>query len=151
MISPFARKAIAGLSILACWGASLALPAIESETFGGTNITTGWTILLIGWLGPLMGHFGWFANAMLIPALAIAAGQYGKAPRLKLVLGVIMLLLALNSAFWSYAPDDAGAHEIVSYLAGYWLWMASISATGLWLLIDAIRQRTGPRGTKRAS
>jgi hypothetical protein len=99
MSGRFVAKAFGGLAILACWIASLLLPTIDTQTSSGMVTDTGWTIAVVGWLGPLIGQFGWFANLILIPALGLAAGQFGRAPRAKPAVGVILLVLVLNSAF----------------------------------------------------
>lgn len=134
------RKAVAGLAILACWAVSLLVPAVDTATSSGANAPTGWDIAMIGWLGPLTGQFGWFANLLLIPAIGLAAGQYGRAPRARLIIGSVMLILALNSALWVDIPLDSGRDEITSYRIGYWLWMAAISSCGLWLVGSGHRQ-----------
>jgi hypothetical protein len=85
--------------------------------------------LVWGWLGPLDGHFAWFANPLFFLALI-----YSNRPRRSSVFGFIGLALALSFLFYkrivvSEAPTYA---SIVAYGWGYGLWVASLAvlATG---------------------
>lgn len=80
-------------------------------------------LLLIGWLGPIDGHFSWFANLAYI----FAQIKY-KQHRLSALLGFIAAALALSfllhkTIIASEAPTYA---RITAYGWGYFLWTTSI-------------------------
>jgi len=82
-----------------------------------------------GWLGPLDGHWAWFANPLFFLALI-----YSNQPRRSSLLGFAGLTLALSFLLYkrvivSEAPTYA---PIVAYGWGYGLWVASMAvlATG---------------------
>lgn len=127
---------------IACWAASLYLPTVETVRLGAiaeTEVYRGWDIVLVGIWGSLMAQFGWFANLLFIPGLVLAAGSNGKAPLVKLIIGVLLLALVVNSAFWSSIPNYGDPEKIIGYREGYWLWMAVMTILGLWLVVYGIR------------
>ena len=144
-------RAISALAILAGWVASLLLPVADSQHFDYVDRIDGWSMLKIGWLGPLILQFGWLANLIIIPALGVAAGQYGEAPRTRLALGIVLALLVINSLFWSQVPDDAGQHKIVAYHSGYWVWICSMAAAATWLIAEPILRRAQRRRSSTES
>lgn len=80
-------------------------------------------LLIMGWLGPLDGHFSWFANIYFLIALL----KYKK-PKTSSSLGFIALALALSFLGYekiivSEAPTYA---RITAYGFGYMLWFLSI-------------------------
>jgi hypothetical protein len=89
----------------------------------------GFEMLLTGAWGLLVGEFAWLANPLLLVAWVLVF--FGN--RLfAAVLGCIALLLAFTFLASAQMPADingaSGTQEIVSYGAGYWLWLVSISA-----------------------
>ncbi len=61
-----------------------------ADTIGqnGIHTWTGTDILMMGWMGPLMGQFGWFANLILPCALIYAA----MAPPFPPFVGIVIAL-----------------------------------------------------------
>lgn len=81
-------------------------------------------LLLMGWLGPLGGHFSWFANPLLFLALLSA-----NRPQRSAVLGLTGLAIALSFILHkrimvSEAPTYS---PIVAYGWGYGLWISSFA------------------------
>jgi len=81
------------------------------------------SLLGIGWLGPIDGHFSWFANLFFFIALL----NY-KEPNASSFLGFIALAFALSflaydKMLMSEAPTYA---QITAYGLGYMLWITSI-------------------------
>lgn len=80
-------------------------------------------LLFVGWLGPVDGHFAWFANVFLLAALLKI-----NRPRISLVFALIALAFALS--FLGYKQiivSEAPSYgAIKSYGWGYALWVASI-------------------------
>lgn len=84
---------------------------------------SAYALLLMGWLGPLDGHFSWYANLFYL----IAIIKYKK-QKASYVLGFIALLLALSFLGYSKiivseAPTYA---RITGYGWGYYLWITSL-------------------------
>jgi hypothetical protein len=82
-----------------------------------------YSLLMLGWLGPLDGHLAWFANPLLLAAL-IKRNSY----KTSFVLAVIALALALSFlAYERIIVSEAPSYKpIVAYGWGYFLWLASI-------------------------
>lgn len=137
MITADRRRSLAALGWLAAWAISLPLPA----AYVGDRVTYGFDVLGLGWLGPLMLHFGWFANLVL--PVAMAAFLFGAAPSRSWpqVAGWMVLLCGLNSLAWFNIPDDSGANPITRYGIGYYLWMLATIGGGAWLIALGRSQR----------
>ena len=95
-------------------------------------------LLLIGWLGVLGGIWAWLANPALLGAW-ISVWSRRTRP-----LALLCSLAALGFALTFLGQkemdvDEAGNHaKIISYGAGYWVWIASIGVMILgctWLCI----------------
>ena len=108
----------AGVS-LACFALSLGMPA-----FYATNgPASGMYFFTWGWLGPLIGQFGWFANLLLLVShLLSVRGAFGKAA----VCALFATLLALTSLSMRalYGGSDA-SYPIVRSADGFYLWILS--------------------------
>lgn len=127
--------------ILIVWLVSLAQPVAVTQR--GTPYD-GFAIGFIGPLGMLIGHFGWWANLWL--PVAVIRGWRGSAQRTKrpaidLTIGIILLLLTVNSLFWNDIPTDAGSDPIVRYGIGYHLWLAAVAGAGIATLYERIRRK----------
>jgi hypothetical protein len=114
-------RRIVGLIALALWLGSLLLPAVTLHGGIGRQTETdpGYVILLIGWLGPLIGQFGWFANPFLLwmIALLLLERPVGMIP------GLIVLGLAMHSFWWMEMPLDAELMHVTERHAGFYLWI----------------------------
>lgn len=95
-------------------------------------------LLLMGWLGPLDGHFAWFANVFLLAAL-IKSNR----PKTSLVLALIALAFALS--FLGYKKiivSEAPSYgRIEAYGWGYALWIASMGYLSV-VQYSVVRQKT---------
>jgi len=117
----------AGL-FLAC----MPMPAIKF--LGGAAQPSG-GFFIIGWLGPLAGHFEWYANPLLLIAMIFLLKNR---PTISCVLSLISLLLIFATQFRGcIIRDEGGACQAVAgYLIGWWLWVASAAT----LLIGSLFQ-----------
>jgi hypothetical protein len=119
---------------IACYLACLFFPGYYiGERF---EPQLAYVLLLMGWLGPLDGHFAWFANPLFLFALLSA-----NRPQRSSILGLIGLVLALSFVFYkkiviSEAPTYS---PIVAYGWGYGLWITSL---GVLAVGQAFRARS---------
>ena len=115
------RRLIVAAAAL-CWLACLFLPPLQIQD----RDSTGWGLnyLLTGWLGPLAGHFEWFANPMaLVAAIALWRGHFRTAFTCALIACLLVMLLPIRGDILA----DEGGHRqaIVAFRFGYWLWFAA--------------------------
>lgn len=110
------------------WLCSLALPvAIMGPS--SDNIFPGWFILIMGWLGLLVGQLGWFANIAFLASLGILAFSrtrtlWGSA------LSLVLTALAADGLLWHEMYGDNGSAPIQAFGAGYYLWFAAMVGAG---------------------
>jgi hypothetical protein len=109
------------------FGVACFLPALKFP--GENNFWPGGATFCMGFLGFLVGEFGWLANFALIASwISMALAHYKTA----LVLSAIALLLALDTfALYVIAvpADESGTNPPVhlqSLGPGFWLWLTSI-------------------------
>ena len=107
----------------------------------------GYHIAAIGWAGPLIGQFGWYANLVMIPALGVLAlGDPREDFDAISKLGLVLFLLWVNTLFWSELRYDARHYEIMARGPGFYSWMAALLATWLGLFIIGRRGRQNGSG-----
>lgn len=121
--------------LLTAWVTALFLPVATVDHLNEDQTFSGWLILLLGFLGPLILQFSAYANPLFLAVLLyVAVKRQRAAPRLlKLAAGVLALAL-MNALFWVSVPDDSGFNPINHYHAGYHLWLGVMGATVAWLL-----------------
>lgn len=115
---------------VACYLFCLCLPAYYiGEQFQPQR---AYAALEAGWLGPLDGHFSWYANLLFLVALLCARRASASA-----TWALLGLLLALSFLFHrrimvSEAPNY---ESIVAYGWGYAFWIAALAilTVGQWL------------------
>jgi hypothetical protein len=107
-----------GVVALLIWITSLALP-VETDC-GFQNANAGYLILLTGWLGPLGGQFGWYANPFML--WAIGRLLFNKRPGV--IPAIISLGLALSALAWKTTPTDNGYNTICNRHLGFYVWIA---------------------------
>lgn len=97
---------------------------LNIDTIGEVNYTIGAT-------------FSWFAN----PALLIAWLTYRESKTTSLVFTILSLALMLSFLMFDKVLDNEAGHynAIVSYKAGYWLWLSSSAVLAAGALL---RRRT---------
>lgn len=81
------------------------LPAI---TYSNGEGAQGFTLLLMGWLGPATGHFAWYANPLLV------------------------------AAHFPILVNEAGSTNSFMLDVGYFVWMAAIVATSVGVRCDGV-------------
>ena len=126
---------LVSITLAILWIVSLFIPVAAQQTYGGPSWVRGWELLTIGWMGPFIGQFGWFANILIWITLACLARTVGPSEGFTFWLAGSLLLLTINSAFWSTIPDSAGRHPIVAFGAGYYLWMCAVGVSGVALIL----------------
>lgn len=116
-------------SSVAVFAVACVLPALQFQNLAGVEqLWYGGMILLVGWMGALVGQFGWFANLLLFASWISAAFRW----RLGAVLfAAAALLVAIQSfaLFGEAIPADEGGFNklmLTHLLAGFYFWIASI-------------------------
>ena len=121
---------------LACFAISLALPA-----FYATNGPAyGMYFFMFGWLGPLVGQFGWFANLLLVLSHVLSLwGWFGKAA----ACGLFATLLALTSlSMRSLYGGSDGSYPIVRSGDGVYFWILSHASACVGYALTLVRRQT---------
>jgi hypothetical protein len=106
-----------GVIALLIWIASLALPV---ETDCDSLPIKGYLVLETGWLGPLGGQFGWYANIFML----WTTGQLLINKRPGAIPTSIGLGLALSALTWERLPSDAGYSTLCQRHVGFYTWIA---------------------------
>jgi hypothetical protein len=128
------RYWLAGTAAL-LWVVSFFLPTVR--IYQGWQM--GWEIAAAGWAGPVVGQFGWYANAIMIPALGmLALGESPSDLDKMSKLGTVLFLLWLNTLFWTDMSEAGG--RILARGIGYYAWMGSLLITWVGLLIVSRRR-----------
>ena len=121
------------------WAASLALPV---ATFGNGQgeIWSGWTVLMLGWLGFFLGQFAWIANFLFAVALIMLVR--GRPPLVwGMMVGVLTSSLAAHALSWNDVfRTGGGTMPVLSYGPGYDLWIVVTLAAGLALCLASLRE-----------
>lgn len=121
---------------------SCALPALEFND-PDDAVYYGFRILIVGWLGALIGQFGWFANIfLLVPIFLLlfrrwVAAFFGALVTLAIALHSLML-------FHQEVPaDEANTRhiELQHLRIGFYVWLASMVCLGFGALILRLRER----------
>jgi hypothetical protein len=113
------------------WILSLLLPV--AGKVGATEAVTDWLygldILLTGIFAYSAGQFGWWANFLIWFAIVgLLRAAPPALPRAR-VIGGLLLLLFVNSLFWTVMPEwnsADGWQPIGVFGEGYYLWMAAV-------------------------
>lgn len=127
------------LFFLAC-----VFPALEfRRNENGIETWPGFQILIIGWMGMLIGQFAWFANPFLLGA---ALSLFLKRRRACVICAGLALLISLHTfaLFGTTVPADEGGVGklfLQRVREGTWLWLASIVV----MLVGGCLARLDPR------
>jgi len=121
------------LFALAC--ASPTLIFLRNGTSDETWV--GYMVLLLGWLGPFIGQFAWYANPLLFVSMITFVVRQWVAT---IVLIALTLLMAANTflLFFQEVPaDEAGVNMLTlqNLHIGFYLWIASILTIGIGAII----------------
>ena len=127
------RCAVSAL-LFASWTFSLGMRVSTFDHPTGLISEYGLDILATGWLGVLGGSYAWYANPLffLSLTLVVAGRSWLKVGQL-LTLSLCIIVLTWNAFSYRAIWDDAGIYPIVSRGAGFWVWIGTMVATGLWL------------------
>lgn len=133
---PDARRLVSWV-LAGCWAVSLFLPvAVTAGDFG--QGTPGWVVLLLGWLGPVMYQFGWYANPLLPLVLILAAkSRRGWVQKFSIIVALAMALLSLDALFWNVIPGEFTNSRMAYFHIGFYLWLVSTLGGAIWGLVSA--------------
>lgn len=125
-------------------------PALVFKASGGAIETwSGAEALGMGWLGPLLGLFGWLANPLaLLALLLVALGLYRSAAVCALLAcGVSLDTFRLYGQ--AIPADEASARtlELQALGWGVWAWFASLAVPLLGSVGLALARAFGPLKT----
>ena len=136
------RKIQIGLALLTLvlFGACLFAPALKVTTWPATS---GLLYFATGWLGPVAGHFEWYANPIMV--LAVKNSLQERFLRAS-VYSVLALLLVLQTVFRGCIVRDEGGYcqAISEYMLGYWLWLACASVLIVWAVAGYVFSQKNP-------
>ena len=106
------------------WLVSLFLPAfgVYSSTVEQLEIWMGFSVLLVGWLGPIALNFAWFSNAGFLAASAILLSSN---TRINLWL-MVSLLLSFDAIRFSELPSTVSQKEIYGLGWGAAVWILAM-------------------------
>lgn len=114
------------------WLCSLALPGIDLyfHMYSERHWLSGYEILFMGWLSPLVGNFAWFANLFFLYAFFQL-----KAGRMPIKSSIFAAVLSLDTfRFDEYMMNEGGSTTpVYGYGWGAILWFLSIT-----LLLTAV-------------
>jgi hypothetical protein len=118
---PTSRQLV--LIALVLWLISLALPYFVSpEDADLRNVTLGYHVLLIGWLGPAIFIFSWYANPLFLFAclkLLLTRRSAGFTAGLAVVLAVSFL-------FYPGIPHYPATEQVIGYGWCAYIWHSAI-------------------------
>ena len=126
-----------GIALFLLWLATLALPTANwGVPERPVTPEPGLGLLILGWLGILGMQFAWFANILFLIFVPWAARARQVPPVLFYVAGFMTALLGLSALSWTEVITDTGKRFVVVG-PGYYLWIAVMVATGVWLWMRA--------------
>jgi len=134
-------RPLLGVAALLIWIVSLALP-VETDC-GGLPIK-GYLVLETGWLGPLGGQFGWYANLCMLWTI----GQLLLNKRPEMTPAVVGAALALSALTWWRLPSDAGYSVLCERHAGFYTWIACAVLLALVALAESTIRSKSKGGTR---
>ncbi|QEX23761.1 hypothetical protein FRZ61_37000 [Hypericibacter adhaerens] len=103
------------------------------------GVARGYEILMMGWLGPLLGVFAWYAAPLM--GLALLLSQIGKRI-VATVLAAAALALGLQSYALKAIPfnESSMKPEDLNYVdhlgAGFYLWIAALAAFAVFCFLE---------------
>ena len=120
----FVIGASAAVFAIAC-----VLPALTFQNLNGTEQSwRGGMIFLLGWMGALVGQFGWFANPLLLGSWLSAGFRWR--PGTVLFAAVALLIATQSFALFGEAipADEGGVNKLTltHMTPGFYFWMGSI-------------------------
>lgn len=135
-------KLIVGISV-GLFLISLTQPAFSTDAQNpAAREPLSFALLITGWMGLVDGKIAWFANPALLKGWRTAKEDARRIESLSFSL--VALALALSFLLHDEIIVDEGGSKraILSYCAGYWLWVSSISTLALGNLMLIVGSRT---------
>jgi hypothetical protein len=86
---------------------------------------TGSQILVLGWLGPAMLQFGWFAN-LAMPAAVYRLLSARRETKLDILLAIVLSLLASDALLWRDIHTESGTIPVVAFASGFYAWLIAM-------------------------
>lgn len=128
-----ARLKVLVLIFCGVWTASLFLP---SSTDSGDG--NGLLVLMMGWAGPLVGVFSWYANPIWLVSLSYFLKEnYKKAAQfssIALVLASQYFLMYILNIKTSFIDSS----RVVEPGSGYWVWVLAFVGTLIFSLAEML-------------
>jgi hypothetical protein len=117
------NRRLIGVVTLLLLAASLVLPAIQTQKDAGVAAewSAGFTFAAIGFLGPLEGQFGWFAN----PIILFLSGCLLLNRRAHWAVGALAVGLVVSTRLFFFQGCADSCETVVGFGSGYYLWLAS--------------------------
>ena len=114
-----------------CYMTSFFFPAfhVQPGFYPGVEYRSSVYVLAAGWLGPVSGNFGWYANVCFFWSLYYAARERYRASLATSATAAILSLFAFVVTEWN-APGIRGVWGVVSLGHGAYIWVAA-----MWLLL----------------
>ena len=108
----------------------------------------GFEVLAMGWLGAFFGQFAWFANLLLLLAIAMLLFRRWTAT---LVCSLLAALLALNTLLilsQEIPLDEGGIRhtEVTGLGVGFYIWLLSLLSIGAGAVFLRQRERALQQG-----
>ena len=133
-----------GFSVFLYLAACVA-PCLE-VTQKSDPVWPGWQILLMGWLGVLVGQFAWLANPLWLGGLIFFALRKWT---VALILSGLAILPTFNTLtmFVTELPADEGGmntFHLVRLRIGFYLWLASLAV--LFVGAFVMKRRSAEQG-----
>jgi hypothetical protein len=84
----------------------------------------GWEFLLLGWMGPLSGQFGWYANPLMLIALCCSLARWRKAAQVFATFAALAVLSSLALIVMGLPKNEGGVGHLgfSAFLPGYFAW-----------------------------
>jgi hypothetical protein len=126
-----------GMIALALLAAALFLPALETQNdlrFPG-EWAAGFNFAAIGFLGPLEGEFGWYANPILVFLIA----RLLKNRITHWLLGALAVFLIVSTRLFFGEGCADSCEDVVGFGPGYYLWLVSAVLLTLVALADRFK------------
>ncbi len=122
---PNGPRALIAVSVL-LFVVAVLLPAAQYED----GPRAGFDMLVLGWIGPLAGHFGWYANPLLLTSWVLGLSRKPRRAEIRVGLGYAALGLACTSLVslpLGEMPRNDGlvAADFVRLGPGVFVWLAA--------------------------
>lgn len=124
------------------YAGSLILPAIHLK---GEPSWPGWHVLLMGWMGMLIGQFAWLANLLLALWLPLVLTRQRWAAFATALLALVVALHCFTFFNAEIPMDEAGVRKatMLGYGPALWLWLGALVCGAAGTLLLRPGQRPG--------